>query len=242
MSRPNLISVDLGDTAHSALDALCKRVKKNQSEVIRDLIILGHQYDILTKVDAAVARITKTKPSPHGPKRPVTEEERSVIEEYRDVFNVSKQLYYPPALTAIRAAVDNHITHEQLREIIRVSPNDEFINRIMVRGETPQLHVILSEKMIANLWSRAQEAMKEEAAAVVLDLEGRVKPEALVILKDMLTADQYSAAWDMMRRANNPGEVDMILRAAMEKRWEEFARTLNEARKLGGALECEEKS
>jgi len=222
MTRPNLISVDLGDTAHSALDALCKRVKKTQSEVIRDLIILGHQYDILTKVDKAVARITKTKPRPTGAKNPMTDEERGVIDEYREIFNVDKQIYFPPALAAIRAACANGLTYEQITEVIRVSPNDAFIASLMTRDRAPQLHIILSEKMIAQLWDRAQDALKEEASAHILDLEGRVKPEALVVLKEVLTADQYSVAWDMVREAMTPEDVDQVLKAAMSSQFDEY--------------------
>ena len=228
MTRPNLISVDLGDAAHSALDALCKRVKKTQSEVIRDLIILGHQYDILTKVDKAVARITKTKPSPSGAKQPMTDAEREVIDEYKDIFNVEKQIYFPPALAAIRAACANHLTYEQIKEIIRVSPNDAFIASLMTRGNTPQLHVILSEKMVAQLWDMAQESLKEEASAHILDLEGRVKPEALVTLKEVLSPDQYSVAWDMVREAMTPSDVDHILKAAINFKWDEYIKKLED--------------
>lgn len=227
--RPDLISVDLGPVAHGALDALVKRYKKNQSDVIRDLIITDYQFKVMGKLSGVATKLSNKHVPPAQPSRKTTDEERHIIQVYKEVYNVDKNVYFPPALSTIRAAHNNGLTYEQIEEIVRVSPNDSWLAQQMSRGNTPQLHVILSEKMIANLWDLAQESLRADRDRARLSLEGTVKPEAMRTLKQLLTPDQYSAAYDMIKECMTPDDVAQVVRAATEERWDEFVQRTQEA-------------
>jgi hypothetical protein len=213
--RPNLISVDLGPVAKEALDALCKRTKKNQSTTIRDLILGEYAYGVIDRMENYAKGI---KP----PKHKTVDEERNLIEQYKETFNVQKRIFYPAALSAIRARIKDGLTYGELGMIIEVAANDDWIGQLCSRGETPTLGMILGEKMVAKLWPIAQEMADTQADKERLMLEGTHKPEALTILKEALTPDQYSVAWDMVKECHTREDVDRIVKAAMGHRFDEY--------------------
>lgn len=232
--RPYLISVDLGPVATAAMKELLEaNPKRTQSDLIRDALLIAHQFNLIGKLANQVNRAIAVKVTVPPVKKPrkATEEERSIVDVYKDVYHFNGNIYWPPALNCIRAARRNGLSYDTITEIVRVSINDSFLSQLLGRGERPGLHVILSEKMIAQLLPRAQVSAGDEADRAQLRLEGTIKPDALSTLKGALTSENYSKAWDLINECMTPNDVDMVVKAAMEgtlKEWEERDRSFLE--------------
>lgn len=222
--RPYLISVDLGPVATAALKELTEvKPKRNQSEVIRDCIIIVHQFQLIGKLADQVQRAVSVKATITPPKkRKASDEEREVVEVYKEVYNYNGNIYWPPALNCIRACHQNGLSYGVIKEMIRISINDPWIGQMIARGDRPQLHTILSEKMVAQLLPKAQSSAEEEADRAMLRLSGEVKPEALAILSEVLEKEEFSKAWDEIQGAMTETEVAGILKKYMKSRHAEF--------------------
>ena len=232
--RPYLISVDLGPVATAAMkELLAEAPKRTQSDLIRDCILIVHQFQLIGKlanqVDRAVtAKITMAPQK----KRKTSDAEKEVIELYKEVYNYNGRIYWPPALTCIRACITNGLSYDVIKEIVRISINDAWIGQMMARGDRPQLHTILSEKVVASLLPKAQSSAEEDADRALLRLNGEIKPQALMDLKGCLPPEQYSQAWDLVNECITENDVHMVVKAAMEgtlKEYEEKNQSLIEA-------------
>jgi hypothetical protein len=232
MSERNIISVDLGDVAGAAMTELLGQNKgRTQSDLVRDAILIVYQFSLLGKLSSQIDRAIKgtITVTPKKKSRKATDEERAIVAEYQSVYNYDGNIYWPPALSCIRSAHSNGLPYSVIEEIVRISPNEAWFAQMLGRGERPQLHMILSEKMIGQLLPRAQVSASDEADKAKMRLEGTVKPDALTTLKGCLTSENYSQAWDLINDAMTEDDVANIVKAAMEGSLKEYSDRAAEA-------------
>lgn len=223
--RPYLISVDLGPVATSAMKELMEESpKRTQSDLIRDAIMIVYQFQLMGKLANQVDRALTAKitMSPTKKKRKTNDAEMEIIDLYKEVYKYDGRIYWPPALTTIRAARQNGLSYETIKEIIRISINDPWLSQMLGRGDRPGIHHILSEKMIGQLLPKAEKSAEEEADQALLKLNGETKPQALADLRPVLGDDSYSKAWDEINECITETDVQNVVKAAMEGRLQEY--------------------
>lgn len=231
MTRPYLISVDLGDVAGPALDKMVTYRKSDRSDVIRECILLCYNFGLLKRFEGALRKAEKEK-SPNvtkKPARPATDEEKMVVEKWREVFNFTGNIHWPKVLRTIREALTSGVTYQDQMDILELAGNDEFIGIIMSRGELPGIPLILGDSMLAKFVPMLEQVRSEMLVKHEANLDGLVKPRAIAKLKEVLTGDAMSKAYDLIMMAKTEEQVEGVVKSIMEAQMEDYETSLEGA-------------
>lgn len=212
----NLLSVDLGSVCAEALDELCKQTKRTRSDLVRDIILISYHFGLAKDFNTLRNTIEELSKGKHTPRTrgKISNEEKSVIDTYREVYSYKGRLYNPAVLGALRA-VAKSVDYETIRSMIELSGNNTLVASILSRGERPSLQMLLAEKMVGQLLPLVDEFKAKEVKRKVLELEGHVKPLALTELHKDLDDNTYSEAFDQIQAAKTAKEVNDIKKAAL---------------------------
>lgn len=212
MARENNVTVDLGSVLMAALQDAVKESKMSQSEILRDA--LG-QYHALRgwEIRERLVKALERSKAPRGRKMgSTTEDEKRIIRQYRVTFDYTGKIHTPAVLACIRRAVkppapgEESLTHDDLIELIKVAPKDEFF-----KDKRPPLNEILTDKMIARLLVLRDQEKIEEGTRSEIHLQEVIKPKARREARELLGSDGFSLAWDKIEAAKSASEVESIL-------------------------------
>ena len=226
--RPFLVSVDLGEVAGPALDKLSQYQKTDRSATIRDCVLVCYNFGLLKRFEKTMKQAAKdgspnlTKP----PLRPATEDEKAVVEAWREVFNYTGNIFWPKELATIRSAVGKGVTYEDQVDIMQLASNDAFINQVISRGDIPVPSMILSDGMLAKFVPMLEQVRKEAVVSSEIRLDGVVKPRALKSLKEFLSDDAMSKVYDLVMIAGTEAQVNNIVKEAVAEQLEDYSEQL----------------
>jgi len=208
--RRFLCSIDFGDVAGNALEALTKQQKISKSEVARRCVLLAYNSDILSKWKRLSSKILAEPKPKRGPAKQ-TDEERHVIATYRRVYNYQGRLHHAAVLACIRSLVKSGITESEVASIVEVSKNDVWLANRLARGEHVPLNEILSDKMVLRILPLLENTEQAELENAHVLLEGTVKPKAFAYLRATLPPEMLSAAWDDIQAATSNSDVETLI-------------------------------
>ena len=225
----NLLSVDLGPVCDEALNELCKQTKRTRSEIVRDCILIAYHFGLAKDFNDLRNSVEELSEGKHTvrTRNKISAEEKSVIDTYREVFDYKGRLHNPAVLGVLRAAAKT-LDYQTIREMIELSGNHVIVANMLSRGEKPTLQMLLSEKMVGHLLNIVDDAKEKEVKRRHLHLEGHIKPLALTQLRDSLSKEMFSKAFDLIQAAKSEGEVNSIRAAAMNEQLDVYISELQD--------------
>ena len=209
-TRRWLFSIDFGEVAGPALEAISKKCKISKSEAARRCVIIAHYGDLIPKWDKIHKKLLAEPKPKRGPQKQ-TDAERHVIATYRRVYNYQGRLHSAACLACIRALVRQGISEAEVAAIVEISKNDVWLANRLNRGEHVPLNEILSDKMVLRILPLLENTEQAELEHGKIRLEGTSKPKAFAYLKDLLPAEMLSAAWDDIQAVNSDSELEKLV-------------------------------
>jgi hypothetical protein len=202
------VSVKLDNEAHSALEYIMKVNEVTASDAVR---LALHLVRDITKLREYVNKPAIRKKQA----RKATDFDKALVAKYQETFDTKRRVFWPAAITTIRAAQEKGITDQELMGIVSVAPLDSWVQQMVKNDDPPSFQQLISESMIGRLLPLLDEEAARQARQERLSLES-AKPAALRKLQ-RATDNQalLSVAYDEIQDATSEEEVRQIVAEAL---------------------------
>jgi hypothetical protein len=190
MKRPYHRTVDLMEVAGQALEAMVKKTKKNPSDLIREAIICHYGLGTFETTERAMRASEKKDAKRAAAKRgPITDEERRVVEAYKEAWSYTGRIHFPAVLAGMRQATAAGVSIDELVRLMEVAPHDDLLQT----REFVALHELMSEKMISRLMTLEGKVREMEETKEALNLRDSLVPGAIRALRkeNLLSPEVY---------------------------------------------------
>lgn len=143
--RPSF-TIDFGDVLHTRLINVAETLEITKSELVREAV----SYFL----DNECYNLRSSKNSKKKIRTSKVEEVKRLVDCYNSIFysdTTPPKQFYPALYKTYNAAVKGGLSTEDMLELIRVAPYEEFVQRGLREGNPPTLPYLLSQGMIPRL-------------------------------------------------------------------------------------------